>query len=83
MAEIPINQAIGACQDFVRLLNNNPQTPPMSHSVWVNTGVNEHGEFVRAINIAVHPKFKNAFQSIPADHVGVPIVQVDWPSQNT
>lgn len=83
MTEIPINKAIGACADFVRILNNNPKTPPASHSVWVNTGVNESGEFVRAINIAVHPKFKKAFPDIPDSHVGVPIVQVDWPTQNS
>lgn len=82
MAEISIHQAIGACADFVRILNGNPKTPPMSHSVWVNTGVNEAGEFVRSINIAVHPKFKASFQAIPETHVGVPIVQVDWPAQN-
>lgn len=78
MSEISIQAATGAAQDLVRLLNNNPNTPPQSHSVWVNTGVGPDGEFVRCINVSVHPKWKGKI-SIPQEHAGVPVQEVAWP----
>ena len=78
MPEISIQQAMGAAQDLVRTFNNNPKTPPQSHAVWVQTGVNEQGEFVRNIAVSEHPKFKGRL-SIPDSHIGIPVVKVAWP----
>ena len=78
MAEISINQATGAAADLVRLFNNNPKTPPQSHAVWVETGVNEHGEFVRSICVSEHPGFQGKLK-IPSNHAGVPVKRVSWP----
>lgn len=73
-----INQAIGAASDLVRIFNSNPQTPPQSHSVWVETGSDGKGEFVRTICVSEHPKFKGRL-NVPQSHAGVPIKRVPWP----
>lgn len=78
MPEIAINDAINAAQDLVRLYNNNPHTPPQSHSVWVKTELGDGKQFVRSICVSEHPKFKGKL-AIPAEHMGVPVLLVAWP----
>ena len=80
MSEIPIAMATGAAQDLVRLYNNNPNTPPQSHAVWVKTETGDDGEFVRSICVSEHPKWKGKL-NIPKVHRGVPVEQVPWPNK--
>lgn len=78
MAEITIAQATGAAADLVRMFNQNPKTPPMSHAIWVQTGVGENGEFARSIAVSVHPDWTGKVK-IPLQHAGVPVTKVQWP----
>ena len=78
MPEITIAQAMGAASDLVRLFNNNPKTPPQSHSVWVKTETTPDGEFARSICVSEHPKFSGKLK-IPLEHAGVPVNRVPWP----
>ncbi len=79
MPEITIAQATGAASDLVRLYNNNQNTPPQSHSVWVKTETGDKGEFVRSICVSVHPKWKGKVK-VPASHADVPVLEVPWPN---
>ena len=69
---------MSAATDLVRLFNNNPNTPPQSHSVWVKTEIGDDKEFARAICVSENPRWKGKL-NIPAEHLGVPVMKVEWP----
>lgn len=64
---------INAAQTLIAKLN----APPQAHSVWVKTDV-VAGEFVRSLCVSIRPTYKAKIQ-IPAEHMGIPVVQVPWP----
>jgi len=64
---------INAAQTLITTLN----APPQAHSVWVKTDVVD-GEFVRSLCVSVRPGFKSKIK-IPAEHQGIPVVEVPWP----
>lgn len=78
MTEISLEAATAAAQDLVRLFNNNPNTPPQSHAVWVKTELDQQKEFVRSICVSQHPHWGGKL-AIPNEHLGVPVQAVDWP----
>jgi hypothetical protein len=68
------NRYIQSAQSLIQRLN----APPQAHSVYVQTSVNDQGEFVRKLCVSIHPNFKKQV-IIPQTHEGFAVEQVPWP----
>lgn len=64
---------IDAAQGLIQKLN----APPQAHSVWVKTDVVD-GAFVQSLCVSIRPTYKAKIK-IPAEHNGIPVVEVPWP----
>lgn len=62
-------------QSLIRSLN----APAQWHSVFIRTEVDpETKEFTRSLCVSIRPEHVNKVK-VPAEHMGIPVVQVPWP----
>lgn len=54
---------------------------PQMHSVWIETGVDDAGEFAYTLCVSLHPKAPARLaDTLPAEVDGYPVRVVPWPS---
>lgn len=69
---------VAAASKLVELLNSqNPQLGPRIHSVWVKTSVDDEGEFVYSLMVAIPARYRSRVQ-LPDDIDGLPIEEAGW-----
>lgn len=61
-------------QTLIQRLN----APAQWHSVFIRTSVGDDGEFRRDLCVSIRPGKK---VNVPAEHNGIPVVQVPWPKE--
>lgn len=54
---------------------------PQMHSVWIETGVDDAGEFTYTLCCSLHPRAPSRLaDGLPAEVDGIPVRVVPWPS---